>query len=130
LPEISPTGYLPAVLGSVSQDKSFSSEREILYQVLFDMRKDITELKKLVHNIIGKEEVETSDISHVSPIYTRDDIQDTEEYVEESFSLEDIEKEMIKKALERHQNKRKYAAQDLKISERTLYRKIKEYGLE
>ena len=60
----------------------------------------------------------------------RDDIQDTEEYIEESLSLEDVEKEMIKKALERHSNKRKYAAQDLKISERTLYRKIKEYGLE
>jgi transcriptional regulator with PAS, ATPase and Fis domain len=59
-----------------------------------------------------------------------DDIQDTEEYVEETLSLDEVEKEMIRKALERHHGKRKNAAKDLKISERTLYRKIKEYGLE
>ena len=57
-------------------------------------------------------------------------VEDTEEYVEESLSLIDAEKEIIIKALERHNGKRKYAAQDLHISERTLYRKIKEYGLE
>ena len=55
---------------------------------------------------------------------------DTEEYIEESLSLIDAEREMIIKALERHNGKRKYAAQDLHISERTLYRKIKEFGLE
>jgi transcriptional regulator with PAS, ATPase and Fis domain len=59
-----------------------------------------------------------------------DDIQDTEEYVEESLSLDEVEKEMIRKALERHHGKRKSAAKDLNISERTLYRKIKEYGLD
>ena len=59
-----------------------------------------------------------------------DDIQDTEEYVEENLSLDEVEKEMIRKALERHHGRRKNAAKDLKISERTLYRKIKEYGLE
>ena len=60
-----------------------------------------------------------------------DDIQDTEEYVEETpQSLDEVEKDMIRKALERHHGKRKNAAKDLKISERTLYRKIKEYGLE
>ena len=59
-----------------------------------------------------------------------DDIQDTEEYVEETLSLDEVEKEMIRKALERHHGRRKNAAMDLKISERTLYRKIKEYGLE
>lgn len=59
-----------------------------------------------------------------------DDIQDTEEYVEESLSLDEVEKEMIRKALEKHHGKRKSAAKDLNISERTLYRKIKEYGLE
>jgi transcriptional regulator with PAS, ATPase and Fis domain len=59
-----------------------------------------------------------------------DDIQDTEEYVEETLSLDEVEKEMIRKALERHHGRRKNAAKDLKISERTLYRKIKEYGLE
>jgi transcriptional regulator with PAS, ATPase and Fis domain len=60
-----------------------------------------------------------------------DDIQDTEEYVEETpQSLVEVEKDMIRKALERHHGKRKNAAKDLKISERTLYRKIKEYDLE
>ena len=57
-------------------------------------------------------------------VIRRDDIQDTEEFVEESLSLEDKEIELIKKALERHKGKRKYAAQELGISERTLYRKI------
>ena len=57
-------------------------------------------------------------------------IEDTEEYVEESLSLEEAEKEMIKKALDRHNGKRKLAAKDLDISERTLYRKIKQLGLE
>jgi transcriptional regulator with PAS, ATPase and Fis domain len=57
-------------------------------------------------------------------------IQDTEEYVEESWSLEDMEKEAIKKALDRNGGKRKNAASELNISERTLYRKIKEYNLE
>ena len=58
------------------------------------------------------------------------DIQDTEEYVEETLSLDEVEKEIIRKALERHNGRRKNAAKDLKISERTLYRKIKEYDLE
>lgn len=58
------------------------------------------------------------------------EIQDTEEYVEESLSLEDKEIEMIKKALDKHKGKRKYAAQELGISERTLYRKIKEYDID
>ena len=59
-----------------------------------------------------------------------DDIQDTEEYVEESLSLNEVEKDMIKRALVKHNGKRKDAAKDLNISERTLYRKIKEYNLE
>jgi transcriptional regulator with PAS, ATPase and Fis domain len=58
------------------------------------------------------------------------DIQDTEEIHEESLSLSDKEIEMIRKALEKHSGKRKYAAQDLGISERTLYRKIKEFNIE
>ena len=60
-----------------------------------------------------------------------DDIQDTEEVIEEeTLSLDEVEKEMIRKALDRHHGKRKNAAKDLNISERTLYRKIKEYGLD
>ncbi|HOI26199.1 MAG TPA: sigma-54 dependent transcriptional regulator [Paludibacteraceae bacterium] len=162
LPSANNMERLPVFVGSQSGhtgDKSFNSEREILYQVLFDMKKDMNDLKKLVHDIMSKGNVDMSTVATpdtIHNIYPNDDIQtivqqpqqpqpqqqsplkmssqkdiqDTEEYVEESFSLEDVERDMIKKALERHNNRRKYAAQDLKISERTLYRKIKEYGLE
>ena len=146
---------LPALFG-VKESKSFESEREILYQVLFDMRQDVTELKKLVHEIMterGKTaapavpaayyaqppavmtpvapSVPTIIHPSIKPSHEVDeDIQDTEEYVEESLSLDEVEKEMIRKALEKHHGKRKSAAKDLNISERTLYRKIKEYGLD
>ena len=160
-------GYLPAehnarslpVLLGVKEGKNFGSEREILYQVLFDMRQDVTELKKLVHEIMeergkvnsgapvpadvyytSQPQVVTAQPLNISTIIPTpvkevhksgdDDIQDTEEYVEESLSLDEVEKEMIRKALEKHHGKRKAAAQDLNISERTLYRKIKEYGLD
>ena len=153
LPEQENVQHLPALSGK--REKSFGSEREILYQVLFDMRQDVTELKKLVHGIMAEREAANSNKpAYYSPApavtppsleanvptiirqparpasAVDDDIQDTEEYVEESLSLDDVEKEMIRKALERHHGKRKSAAQDLNISERTLYRKIKEYGLD
>lgn len=135
---------LPALLG-VKGNKSFESEREILYQVLFDMRQDVTELKKLVHEIMSERGSVTAVPSPpasvpaiIHPIISTpavqcaddEDIQDTEEYVEESLSLDEVEKEMIRKALEKHHGKRKNAAKDLNISERTLYRKIKEYELD
>lgn len=143
---------LPALFGG-KQNKTFGSEREILYQVLFDMRQDVTELKKLVHEIMTEKiptgsspssavslyspapaaitsSAPTISIPNAKPCEGEDDIQDTEEYVEESLSLNDLEKEMIRKALEKHHGKRKNAAKDLNISERTLYRKIKEYGLD
>ncbi|MDV6193681.1 sigma-54 interaction domain-containing protein [Bacteroides hominis] len=144
------TQRLPALFG-VKAGKSFESEREILYQVLFDMRQDVTELKKLVHEIMSERGAVASNVGTFyasAPVVTPppsvpalihpvkpncpddDDIQDTEEYVEESLSLDEVEKEMIRKALEKHHGKRKSAAKDLNISERTLYRKIKEYGLE
>ena len=149
--------------GNGGNGKTFESEREILYSVLFDMRRDVTELKKLVNTLMaerGDSSMPTVHHSASVPYYTDqsynlmpstpasptinispvkhtgavskvdDDIQDTEEYVEETLSLDEVEKEMIRKALERHHGKRKNAAKDLKISERTLYRKIKEYGLE
>jgi len=145
---------LPALYRSGSE-KTFSSEREILYQVLFDMKKDVNDLKKLVldlmrdgnkpaefhadnaqiiRNLYHKEAGNLApDPAPVGPVHfehvNRDDIQDTEEFVEESLSLEDKEIELIKKALEKHKGKRKYAAQELGISERTLYRKIKEYDI-
>ncbi len=121
LPEQNNMQRLPALFG-VKEDKSFGSEREILYQVLFDMRQDVTDLKKLVHEIMAERG------TVANPAVAT--FQDTEEYVEESLSLDEVEKEMIRKALEKHHGKRKSAAQDLNISERTLYRKIKEYGLD
>jgi transcriptional regulator with PAS, ATPase and Fis domain len=148
---------LPAVIRK-DDDKSFSSEREILYKILFDMKSDVNDLKKLVYDLIQRGEVDvnfnetnSSAIKNLfretknrmdeapvtegasvdfSPRQTRNDIQDTEEIVEESLSLADKEVEMIKKALEKYNGKRKMAANELGISERTLYRKIKEYGLE
>ena len=140
---------LPALLG-MREGKSFESEREILYSILFDMRQEVAELKKMVHNMMAERVEQVGQIvstpvvaAHqptvpaiIHPVQAAvckdedDDIQDTEEYVEESLSLDDVEKEMIRKALEKHHGKRKSAAKDLNISERTLYRKIKEYGLD
>ncbi|MBG0860213.1 MAG: sigma-54-dependent Fis family transcriptional regulator [Bacteroidales bacterium] len=148
---------LPAVIKK-EDDKSFSSEREILYKILFDMKSDMNDLKKLVFDLIQRGDLDVSfsednsralknlfrdkkstiDEARVTeaasveftPRQTRNDIQDTEEIVEESLSLADKEVEMIRKALEKYNGKRKMAASELGISERTLYRKIKEYGLE
>lgn len=143
---------LPVLVKTDHEQKQFNSEREILYQVLFDMRKDVNELKKLVHEIMSGQIPMTSDmhdlsasvgnLSHIttpttisqpiqSPVHSiHSSIQDAEDVEEESLSLEEVEKDMIRKALERHNGRRKNAAADLKISERTLYRKIKEYNLE
>ncbi|MBO7260213.1 MAG: sigma-54-dependent Fis family transcriptional regulator [Bacteroidaceae bacterium] len=130
--------------GSQRQENSFENEREILYRVLFDMRRDITDLKDQVKKLSGNTvndqmqtvvqpvSIITKNESPSKQIVTvdNDDIQDTEEYVEESLSLNEVEKDMIKRALAKHGGKRKDAAKDLNISERTLYRKIKEYNLE
>lgn len=132
-----------------------ASEREILYKILFDMRKDVNELKRLVYDLMQNEpipenvsEPTTSLVlrnlyenteAHIHPAapYTapygsghEGSIQDTEAVVEESFSIEEKEKELIIKALEKNHGKRKLAAKDLGISERTLYRKLKEYHIE
>ena len=162
LPDDSNQNLLPILASdrNIFDSNSFSNEREILYQVLFDMRKDITDLKAVVNNLMAgrvdvpsydnivsqpimphrkEQEVDTvidiiPNTKHSSkkmPQITEDSqIEDTEEYIEESLSISDAEKDTIVKALTRHKGKRKYAAQDLRISERTLYRKIKEYGLE
>jgi transcriptional regulator with PAS, ATPase and Fis domain len=141
---------LPVLMSGGKEGKSFESEREILYSVLFDMRQEVAELKKMVHNLMAERNGGVSVVSAPQPavtasasaaiptiihtvkpaVHVDDDIQDTEEYVEESLSLDDVEKDMIRKALEKHHGKRKSAAVDLNISERTLYRKIKEYGLD
>jgi len=161
---------LPALFsGSINEQKSFNSEREILYQVLFDMKKDMNDLKKLVHDIMSgnSTEIQTTEVHYPTSFLSRNDaifgtspspvdfkteksvreakqfvpnldenviFQDAEEYHEVEAqrpqTLEDMEKQMIKKTLEKHRGKRKAAADELQISERTLYRKIKEYGIE
>lgn len=171
--------YLPADQRSLpalihrEEGNSALSERDLLYKILFDLRKDMTELKKVVYEFSqsGKEnpqiihehrdlfqeldknltdlEPEEEPLSPSQPYLinlegkkrsedaafnrhpSTEDIEDiTHETEDESLSLEEKEKEMIKKALRKNNNKRKYAAQDLGISERTLYRKIKQYDLE
>jgi len=151
--------YLPGVsspdlpvLYKKEQEEHFS-DRELLYKFLFDMKKDLTELKKVVVNILEKDdsnldreqtksllindlddemehlqnkihEVEIDPVIHKS-----DEHFHPSEIIEESLSLAVKEKEMIEKALEKHQGKRKNASKELGISERTLYRKIKEYDI-
>lgn len=138
---------LPAVAGHEPADGGFASEREILYKILFDMKKDMNDLKRLVYDLMqnepdvkpAREPVNppgTSLVLHNAydsqPVFARreDAVQESEAVIEESFSLEEKEKEMIVKALEKNNGKRKLAAKDLGISERTLYRKLKEYHLE
>lgn len=134
------------------------SEREILYKVLFDMRNEIQELKTMVldmarnpgHDFSAQAAAFTSpsydNLPVQMPVITppssgaihfhnqqpgeyKDEIIDHHEEVEESLSLNDVERDMIVKALQKHNNRRKNAAKELGISERTLYRKIKEYNL-
>lgn len=146
---------LPAIYNPEEQ-KAFASEREILYKVLFDMKNDMNDLKKLVLDMLQKDHAHESFnednerliqkiYGEIEPVITTRDnnvrtfevtkpdksnIQDTQEVTEESLSLSDKEIELIRKALEKHTGKRKQAAAELGISERTLYRKIKEYNLE
>ena len=156
------TSYLPKpnekVTALVGANKTDSfTERELMYKFLFDMKKDLTELKKLVTDVIGQglsTPLNTDQSEVLNRIYQEvnetnaliprvltaptlepnfhaknADSFEIHEEVEESLSLEDREKELIRKALDKHRGKRKYAANELGISERTLYRKIKEYNL-
>jgi len=159
--------YIPAEAGGrnlpmrvENQQKEDFSERDILYKVLFDMKRDMVELKKLVADIIEHGGVSINHSSHsqtLNQLYRDIDMpgapeaqftlqkpvinnnnnignnpynitQDAEE-VEESLSLIDKESDLIRKALKKHKGKRKLAASELGISERTLYRKIKELNL-
>ena len=119
------------------KNKADLSEREILYKVLFDMKRDLTELKKITFDLMQKEGG-TEILNNINPaIFTDNNEQDfnintpaenTIE-IEESLSLFDQEKRLIEKSLLKHKGKRKDAAEELGISERTLYRKLKEFGL-
>lgn len=141
------------------------SERDILYKVLFDMKQDVTELKKLVFQLLSSDQDEKLLQKHKSLFNNMDEEVDSQTYVlsngdredntikfneadssddeddiiedithetesDDSLSIEKKEKELIIKALQKNNNKRKYAAQDLGISERTLYRKIKQYQID
>ena len=142
---------LPTFAGHKSEGKTFESEREILYSVLFDMRRDITELKSQIEILRSSQESAKSTAPYyaeanevpvmqhqIQPSYQIQPQQVhyepvehvVDEYVEEALSLDDVEKKTILLALERNKGKRRHAAKELNISERTLYRKIKEYGIE
>jgi transcriptional regulator with PAS, ATPase and Fis domain len=138
------------VTGGSSAQNNFS-EREILYKVLFDMKNDLNDLKKLVggmmqsgvdfaHDAGNAELIQRVFANDHQPVVSGHSApntgvirlpQATEPVieVEETLSLQNSERELIEKALKKHRNKRKYAAEELGISERTLYRKIKEYNL-
>jgi transcriptional regulator with PAS, ATPase and Fis domain len=175
-------GYLPEshrsrlpVRNRSDEEASTPNEREILYKVLFDMRQEMQDLKKLVLEVMKDGQVSEAQAELVSRVFSapetpqkrlpsgRDASEESSstsnpsewqatswtserrgasnpldadslstqevEEVEEVLSLQDSEKELIRKALSKHRNRRKYAALELGISERTLYRKIKEYGL-
>lgn len=147
--------YLPedphrGQLVTVSNDNaghSFENEREILYQILFDLRRDVSELKRIVReqqtqgtsNVPAREyRYVTAEGSILPPEQSKTEVTEkdkakelpADEYVEESVTLDDYEREVVKRALERNMGRRKETARALGISERTLYRKIKEYGLE
>ena len=149
---------LPALYKNAGGDGDGLSERDILYKVLFDMKKDFNELKKLVLDSYGNpgkasqlvkdhaslfegiddvsEEVQSPVVLNLSPNDARhhdqaEEVHDiSHEAEDDSLSIEKKEKELIIRALRKNSNKRKYAARDLGISERTLYRKIKQYDLE
>ncbi len=130
---------LPAIFKDESKADSIS-ERDLLYKVLFDMRKDITELRKTVDELTAGQ-IATTPLQqqNITPIKATtvidyDNTQDAEvEYLQEehndNLSLQDKENEVIIKALQKYNGKRKEAAKELGISERTLYRKIKEYDI-
>lgn len=160
------TSNLPAVIGTSKSNSDFSSEREILYKVLFDMKSDLNDLKKLTLELMNagnNTDVQKEHEGLIQKIYGDEDYEETNDFQEaetestqlvtiaelssngdpnsdkyhfaeeieeeETLSLQDKELELIKKSLDRHNGKRKLAAAELGISERTLYRKIKQYDL-
>ncbi|PID93867.1 MAG: sigma-54-dependent Fis family transcriptional regulator [Bacteroidetes bacterium] len=154
--------YLPGTVSNLpvrynAKEKAGNefTERELLYKVLFEMKKDITELKKILHEVVTGDHTQSEDIQKAQrkflanvepeePLFephqtfeiSRPSVEEQHpeefegaEIVEENLSLQKREKDLIQKALEKHNGKRKAAAKELGISERTLYRKIKEYQI-
>lgn len=148
---------LPALTTGTGHGTSANemNERDLLYKVLFDMKKDLNDLKKVVHGILdgrgtpisklSDDDIHsidrlynddtdlpmvTGDVKVHNPVIVKDSGYNQPIVVEESLSLQEKEIDMIKKALKKHKGKRKYASQELGISERTLYRKINEYNIQ
>ena len=151
---------LPAIISEKSEKSEFNSEREILYKVLFDMKGDLNDLKKLTlellqtsnisefkknneqlinkvyqnENYSSEKNIEIVNVENNKSIEENKDFEDKFDYIQEvkaieSLSIQEKELELIKKSLEKHAGKRKLAAEELGISERTLYRKIKQFDL-
>ena len=139
------TNNLPALSNTnLDSDDENYNERDILYKILFDLKNDVNEMKKIIDNILNTNDnvhLESKDselIEENKILINENNNHNNENYQEvtevefdgESLSIEKKEKELIIKALRKNRNKRKYAAKDLGISERTLYRKIKHYNIE
>lgn len=146
------TSTLPALNFQETNGRNPSndySERELLYKVLFDMKKDMNDLKKVVSNVVqynGVNNLSQADAQVINNVFEENGNEMTIHQhvntaanqgnfnqsilIEESLSLQDKEIDMIKKALTKHKGKRKYAAKELGISERTLYRKINEHHIQ
>ncbi len=151
---------LPAIISKGSEKSEFSNEREILYKVLFDMKGDLNDLKKLTlelmqtsnlsefkknneqlinkvyqnENYSSDKNIEVVNLGNDKTKEENKDFEDNFDYIQEvkaieSLSIQEKELELIKKSLEKHAGKRKLAAEELGISERTLYRKIKQFDL-
>ena len=151
---------LPAIISEKSEKSEFNNEREILYKVLFDMKGDLNDLKKLTlelmqtsnisefkknneqlinkvyqnENYSSEKNIEIFNVENNKSIEENKDFEDKFDYIQEvkaieSLSIQEKELELIKKSLEKHSGKRKLAAEELGISERTLYRKIKQFDL-
>jgi len=156
LPNISEGKNLPMVIEQSKKDENYS-ERDLLYKVLFDLKHDVTEMKRVIVDLINNNELSNNEKSAIiTRLHNKNDhfnsssnepvineykiehqaatdsfqgtFQESVE-IEESLSLEEREKELIQKALKKHNGRRKNAAKELGISERTLYRKIKEYEI-
>ena len=151
---------LPAIISEKSEKSEFNNEREILYKVLFDMKGDLNDLKKLTlelmqtsnisefkknneqlinkvyqnENYSSEKNIEIVNVENNKSNEENKDFEDKFDYIQEvkaieSLSIQEKELELIKKSLEKHAGKRKLAAEELGISERTLYRKIKQFDL-
>ena len=151
---------LPAIIEGEKRESDFNTEREILYKVLFDMKGDLNDLKKLTLELMqtnNLSEFKKNNEKLIDKVYNKDNFEQKEnieivevenkktdranaefdndfDYIQEvkaieSLSIQDKELELIKKSLEKHKGKRKVAAKELGISERTLYRKIKQFNL-